>query len=267
MKKALFTILILFLGLFLIVCGLLFFFQENLIFFPQKLEKDYQFRFKGNFEEVTIPTKDGISLSGLLFKSEAPKGVIFYLHGNAGSLSSWGEEAKTYTDLNYDVFMLDYRGYGKSEGKISSQEQLFKDNQLVYEQLKENYTEENIVILGYSLGSGLASKLAATNNPKLLILQAPYYSIIDIMKHSYSWIPTFILKYKLETNEYLKQCDMPIVLFHGKQDYIIYYGSSLKLKADFPSQITLIPLDNQGHNGMTDNKKYRKEIIQLLAQY
>ncbi len=266
MKKALFTILILFLGLYLIACGLLYFFQENLIFFPQKLAKDYKFRFKGNFEEVTIPTKDGISLSGLLFKSDAPKGVIFYLHGNAGSLSSWGKVAKTYTDLNYDVFMLDYRGYGKSEGKISSQEQLFQDNQNVYERLKETYSEEKIVIMGYSFGTGLASKLAATNNPKLLILQAPFYSMIDIMKHHYSWIPTFILKYKLETNEYLKECDMPIILFHGKRDRIVYYGSSPKLKADFPSQITFIPLKDLGHNGMSDDKEYQQAIKNILAE-
>ena len=79
---------------------------------------------------MNIKMNDNTLLNGLLFKTDNSKGVIFYLHGNAGSLNSWGEVAKAYTDLNYDVFMIDYRGYGKSEGSISSQGQFFQDMQL-----------------------------------------------------------------------------------------------------------------------------------------
>src|SRR5580693_10616872 len=100
-------------GIYIAICGIFFFFQEKLIFFPQKLEKNYKFRFSQKFEEINIRTKDNKFLNGILFKADSSKGLIFYLHGNAGSLSSWGEVAKTYTDLNYDVFMLDYRGFGK----------------------------------------------------------------------------------------------------------------------------------------------------------
>src|SRR5580693_8273538 len=93
-------------GIYIAICGIFFFFQE-------KLEKNYKFRFSQKFEEINIRTKDNKFLNGILFKADSSKGLIFYLHGNAGSLSSWGEVAKTYTDLNYDVFMLDYRGFGK----------------------------------------------------------------------------------------------------------------------------------------------------------
>jgi uncharacterized protein len=74
-------------------------------------------------------------LNGLLFKADSSKGVIFYLHGNAGNIGSWGNVATTYTKLNYDVFIIDYRGYGKSEGKINGQEQLFNDNEAAYNAL------------------------------------------------------------------------------------------------------------------------------------
>ena len=109
------------LGLYILVCGLMFVLQEKLIFFPQKLDKDHQFSFRQPFEEVYIKTEDQKSLHGLLFRADSSKGLIFYLHGNAGSLDAWGEVAETYTRLHHDVFLLDYRGYGKSEGAIESE--------------------------------------------------------------------------------------------------------------------------------------------------
>ena len=264
MKKTLLTLLKLALGFYIALCGLLYFFQEKLIFFPQKLASDYPFNFGKNVEEKYVETPDGIKLNALLFKADSSKGLIFYLHGNAGSLAGWGEVAQFYTALQYDVFMLDYRGYGKSDGEIKSQTQLFQDNQLAYTQLLKTYTEDQVVVLGYSIGSGLAAKLAADNNPKLLILQAPYYSLTDMMKHNYPFVPTFLLKYTFETNNYLKNCKMPVVLFHGDKDNVIYHGSSLKLQSEFKPQDTLITLSQQGHNGMTDNEVYKKEMAKLL---
>jgi pimeloyl-ACP methyl ester carboxylesterase len=264
MKKRLLRILKIVIGIYIVLCGILYFYQEKLIFFPQKLEKNYQFKFGQKFEELNIKTNDDKILNGLLFKVENSKGLIFYLHGNAGSLSTWGEVAETYNDLDYDIFIIDYRSYGKSEGEINSQNQLFEDNQIAYNELKKRYKEDKIIVIGYSIGTGLAAKLASANNPKLLILQAPYYSLTDMMKHTYSFLPTFLLKYKFETNDYLKNCKMPVVIFHGNQDRVIYYGSSLKLKKEFKPQDTLITLNRQGHNGMTKNKEYRIELMKIL---
>lgn len=264
MRKNLLTILKFVAGLYIILCVLLYFFQEKLIFFPQKLESNYKFSFDQKFEELNIKTSDDKLLNTILFKADSSKGVIFYLHGNGGSLSSWGDVAKTYTDLHYDVFMLDYRGYGKSEGSIDGQTQFFQDIQTAYNKLKSKYAEDKIIVLGYSIGTGLAAKIASTNNPTLLILQAPYYSLTDMMRHTYPIIPTFILKYKFETNDYIKNCKMPIVIFHGNKDEVIYYGSSLKLKEEFKKHDTLITLNGQGHNGITENPDYKMEIRKIL---
>src|SRR5690349_16298730 len=129
MKKYILKALKIILGVYALICALLFFFQEKLIFHPQKLEKEYQFQFDQKFEEKSITTSDGTVLSGLLLKADSSKGIIFYLHGNSASLSSWGVVAKTYTSLHYDLFLLDYRGFGKSEGEINSQSQLYADIQ------------------------------------------------------------------------------------------------------------------------------------------
>ncbi len=248
------------------MCALLFFLQEKLIFFPEKLPKNFQFRFYQQYKEISIKTHDNILLNSILFKADNSKGVIFYLHGNAGSLNSWGEVAGIYTDLNYDVFMPDYRGYGKSEGMINSERLLYEDVQTAYDSLKTRYDESKIIVLGYSIGTGLATKVAATNHPKLLILQSPFFSLTDLAKNLYPIIPTFILKYKFETNKHIQKCNMPVVIFHGDRDEIIYYNSSVKLKALIKTTDTLITLKDQGHNGMSSNPRYLSELKKILLK-
>jgi len=265
MKKNLLRVFIIVVAGYILICTALYFKQEDLIFYPDKLPGNYTFSFQHPFTEIPIKTKDSAVLNALLFTADDPKGVIFYLHGNAGSLDSWGGVAKTYTALHYNVFMVDYRGYGKSEGTITSQQQMFDDMQAAYDTVKAHFTENKITVLGYSIGTGPAAYIAANNKPGRLILQAPYYSLTDMMRHTYPIIPTFILKYKFATNNYLEQCTMPVAIFHGDADEVIYYGSSLKLQQLFKSGDTLITLHNQGHNGITDNEEYKAALTKLLA--
>lgn len=260
------SVLILVLFLYFCLCLLIFLFQEKLIFFPQKLDKSYNFEFNGDFEEVNITTDENLQLHGLLFKAENTKGLIFYLHGNAGSLASWGNVADVYTSLNYDVFILDYHGFGKSEGKIKSLDKLYRDIQQVYDEVTGKYEEKNVILLGYSIGTGLASKLSADNNAKLLILQAPYYNLKDVVRHKVRIIPTFLLRYKLTNIDNLKHCQLPVYIFHGDEDEVIYYESSLKLKKELGDKIQLITLKHMGHNGMTYNSDYLSAIRNILFE-
>ncbi len=239
-------------------------YQEKIIFFPKKLKQDFVFTFSDKYDEIYFKTSDSTTLHGLLFKSADPKGLIFYLHGNAGALDTWGAVAKTYVNLNYDVFILDYRGFGKSEGDIQCQDQLFNDIQTAYNLMSEMYPEQEIVVLGYSIGTGPAAKLASDNNPGLLILQAPYYNLSDVMKKTFPIIPTFLLRYKLETDQYITSCNIPVVIFHGDSDEVIYYGSSIKLKELTKEGDTLITLIDQPHNGMTNNPQYMDAIKKIL---
>ena len=251
--------------LYAAVCCLLYYKQESLLFFPQKLPPDYRFSFPVSFEEHWIAAADGTRLHGLLFTTPAPKGLIFYLHGNAGSLADWGDVAPVYTSLGYDVFMLDYRGYGKSEGAISTEKQLISDAMAAYEHVKVRYHETQIVVLGYSLGTGLATWLAAHYQPRLLILQAPYYSFQDLAQHFYPWVPGVLLRYPMRTHELLPQVKAPVVLIHGDQDEVVYYGSSLKLKPLLKPTDRLITLPGIGHNGMTETPIYQTIIRGILS--
>lgn len=264
MKKKLTKILKSIALLVIILFGLLYFFQEKIIFLPEKLDKNYSFNFNNKFEELNFKAEDGVSLNGLLFRAKESKGLVFYLHGNAGSLKNWGQISDLYTNLNYDIFILDYRGFGKSEGKIKSEKQLFEDNQIVFDKIKERYSEKNIIVIGYSIGSGMAAKLASENSPKHLILQAPYFSLTDLVKNKYSLIPSFLLKYKIETEKFLDDCKMPLTIFHGDNDNVIYYGSSVKLKNKYKDKIDFITLNGESHNGINENYEYAIQLMNIL---
>ena len=253
-------------AIYVAVCIGLYFYQEKIIFFPTKLDKNYTFEFPEKFEELYFKTNDGHALNGVLFKADSSKGLVFYLHGNGGSIKGWGDIAKKYTDLHYDLFILDYRGYGKSDGEITSESQLYNDLQLVYNSFKKTYKENQIVIIGYSIGTGLAAKLASVNNPKLLILQAPYVSLTDMMRHRYPIIPTFLLKYRFETNTFIKACKMPVIIFHGNKDEVIYYESSLTLKTLFKKTDHLFIINGLGHNKMNDDLTYLSELKKILEK-
>ncbi len=263
MRKLILVIVLILSVVYVGLCSLLYFNQESILFVPAKLKSSYVFEFREPFEEIDIPVKDA-SLNGLLFKADSAKGLIFYLHGNGGSLAGWGQIAGTYTRLGYDIFMLDYRGYGKSSGTIESQQHIYDDNQAVYNEIKKRYNEDSIIILGYSIGSGLAAKLASDNHPKLLILQAPYYNLAHLMKSKYPFVPTFLLKYRFSTNEHLQASKVPVVIFHGDQDFVIPLESSLMLQKNFKTNDTLIILKGQGHNNISDNYKYQFELENIL---
>ncbi len=263
--KVLFWILGVGAALYVAVCMLLYFQQERLLFFPTKLAPDYRFRFAQRFEERWLPTADGTRLHGLLFPADSARGLVFYLHGNGGALDSWGEVAATYTRLGYSVFLLDYRGYGKSGSRISSQTQLLSDVDTAYQQLTAEFPERQTVLLGYSLGTGVAAWLAARHYPRLLILQAPYASMRATARQHYPWVPGFVVRYPMATDEVLPHVTAPIVIFHGDQDEVISPRSTAQLKQALKPGDEFISLPGAGHNGMTDNPDYQRALRRILG--
>lgn len=225
--------------------------------FPQTpLPSGYNFNFNYSFKEIKLRTVDSINLCALLFPSPKAKGVILYLHGSNGAADIWGKIAPVYTDLGYDFFLLDYRGYGKSEGKVADEQQICKDAQLAYDTLKARYGEEHIIVIGQSIGTGAAAVLAANNHPKKLILQAPYYSIEDWTHQLAPNLQIVDNPFKFETYKWIKQATCAIVLIHGNADNGVYYGSSEKLSKFLKPKDEFITLKNEGHNDFTKNRQY-----------
>lgn len=252
--------------IYVVLLAFMYLFQEKFIFHPKKFSPDYKFTYAARFKEYNIETKDKKHINALLFQADTAKGLVFYLHGNSGAIDTWGFQSDFYNKLHYDFFIMDYRGFGKSEGDIESEEQFFSDVQLAYDEMKKIYGEDRIIVIGYSIGTGPAAMLAAKNKPKHLILKAPYYSLIDMMHQRYSFVPDFILNYKLETFNYLPQAKMPVTIFHGTNDGVIYYGSSLRLKEKFKKGDTLFTLEGQRHNGINENEIYKREVKRILEQ-
>ena len=260
--------LCLILGL-LYVIAMTFFYvnQEKFYFHPKTLSTDYQYNFDTEFEEVNIPVDKNNTLNSLLFKSKTSKGVILYLHGNAGALHDWGMRSELYTNNNYDVLFVDYRGFGKNKNQLQNETMLHNDMQQVYNFLKTRYQENNIVVLGFSIGSGLATNLASNNNPKLLILEAPYYSFESLVKKIAPFVPKFLISYKIPTEKFIIQVKCPIVVFHGKNDMLITpEENSVKLKKLIPNKIDLHLIDNCNHNGIYRNEFYLKTLPSILDQ-
>lgn len=238
--------------------------QEKVIFYPDKLAADHQFKFEGKFREMFFQVDKKTKLNGLLFYADSSRGLVFYLHGNGGCIDSWGKIAGIYTGNHYDFFIPDYRGYGKSEGKIRLEKQFYSDLQIIYDSLKKLYNEKNIVLIGYSIGTGPAAKLAADNRPALLILKAPYYNLPDLAHQYIRIIPACFIRYKFSTNEFISKVKCPITIFHGDKDEVIYTGSSYKLEKLFKKGDTLIILPGQKHNGMNNNEEYLINLKRIL---
>ncbi|WP_246236302.1 alpha/beta hydrolase [Flavobacterium ajazii] len=235
-----------------------------MVFHNSKLPKDYKFDYQQKFEEVNIASFDGAILNGLLFKAEKSKGLVFYLHGNAGTLETWGKIAKIYTSLGYDIFILDYRSFGKSDGEIENEDQLSKDISIVYKKVTEKYSQNKIIIAGYSIGSGFAAKLALENNPKALILQAPYYNFLELSSSRVPFFPDFMKKFSLETNLHLPKVKSPIYIFHGIDDQLIPIDNSIRLKKLLKSNVCFYPLKNQEHIGVNENEDFQEQLKIIL---
>jgi pimeloyl-ACP methyl ester carboxylesterase len=249
---------------YLIIVSSIYINQTGMIFQSAALAKDHRFNYQDEFEEINTESFDGVNLHGLLFKAQHSKGLIFYLHGNAGTLDTWGDISKIYTSLGYDIFILDYRSFGKSEGKIESEEQLNKDVAAVYKVLKSRYAEKNIIITGYSIGSGLAAILASENHPKALLLQSPYYSFTALSSQRVPFFPDFMKKFRFDTFKYLPKVAAPIHIFHGTDDQLISFENSVKLKELLQDKADLYPLHNQGHVGVNENTDFQNALKIIL---
>lgn len=252
---------------YLIIAAMLYFLQERLIFLPTKLPADYEFSFSEPFKEVFLKADDEALLNGIHFKLEDPKGVILYFHGNAGDLSRWGEITSYFTTKGYEVIVMDYRTYGKSTGKLS-EAVLYTDAQLFYDYAKSKYPEDKIVVYGRSLGTGIASKIASSNNPSKLILETPYYSLEDVGRSRFPWLPVKLLsRYAIPSYEFVTRVKCPITIFHGTDDQVVPFESGKKLFETIRNENKkMIVIEGGAHNNLSAFEAYQNNIDEILLE-
>lgn len=252
-------------SLYIMVSTLLYFLQEKMLFHPTVLSQDFKFEFSYPFEELFFRTDDDAVINAVHFKTENPKGVILYFHGNAGDLSRWGVITEFFVEKQYDVLVMDYRTFGKSTGKLS-EAALYNDSDYCYNYLKKYYSEDDITVYGRSLGTGMATYIASKNKPKQLILETPYYSMTDVAKSRFPVFPVqYVLKYKLPSYQFITNVDCPISIFHGTNDQVVPYKSARGLFKVAPTpQTTFTTIEGGNHGNLINYDAFLKGVNQVL---
>lgn len=236
----------------------LWFGQEALLFDPVKLPADHRFAFGTDVQETWVDVP-GARLNALHLQLPKPDGVVFFLHGNSGNLETWFVNADFYRNANFDMFMLDYRGYGKSTGRIESQAQLEADVLAAWNTIAPRYAGKRRVILGRSIGTGLASALAATVQPEQTVLVSPYESMVALAGAHYPWVPSAFLRYPLRSDLALQQVQGPVLLAHGEKDTLIPPSNSEHLqKLAKRAQLLIVP--GAAHNDMQTFDAYLNAV-------
>jgi len=217
---------------YLVVCLIFYFLQDYFFFRPEILPKNFTYQYVFPFEEVNFEMEDGGFINGIHFKVPNSKGVVYYFKGNSRSIKGWGKFARDFVSKGYDFFMVDYRGFGKSTGK-RTESILYNDGQHVYKWLQTQYEEDRILIYGRSLGSGIATRIASWNHPKMLILDSPYVSFLkQIQRYGFLLPIKWILKYHIRTDHFIKKVSCPTFIIHGKKDRLIPFHHSEQLQND-----------------------------------
>ena len=229
--------------------------QERLLFMPQRLPPDHRFALGADVHERTIDVP-GARLHALHLQLPAPRGVVFFLHGNAGNLESWFVDLEFYRRANFDLFMIDYRGYGKSAGRIESEAQLHADVRAAWDAIAPTYAGRKRVLFGRSLGSGLVAHLAVPVQPDLTVLVSPYSSMRALAADHYPWVPAALLRYRLDTGTAVGQMRTPLLLVHGDRDTLIAPRHSDALRELNP-QARLHRVPGAGHNDLQEFDDYR----------
>ncbi len=255
---------------FAIVYGALcviFYFGQDLFFFrPERLPKWFKYKYPFPFTEVNFEMEDGGSVNALHFRVPNSKGVVFYIKGNSRSIKGWGKFAKDFVGKGFDFFIMDYRGFGKSRGR-RTEDILYADLQQVYKWLAGEYGEERIILYGRSLGSGLAARIASWNNPRMLILDCPYYSFLhQIRRYAFILPVALLLRYQIRTDRFIKKVHCPVFILHGKKDRLIPYRQSEMLQTIAPERITLYVIEGAGHNNLPDFPEYHDLLYDILHE-
>lgn len=265
--KLVFSIIFLIANGYGILCGGLYFFQENLLFHPTQLPQDHTFTINTPFTEVTHKTQDGAVLHGLHFTVEKPKGTLLYYHGNAGDVSRWGEIVQYFVKKNLNVIVMDYRNFGKSTGDLSEQA-LYEDALLWYAYAKNTAKKTNtsLYVYGRSLGTTFATYVASKKEVKQLVLETPFYSIEDEAQSRFPVLPiSSLLKYKFPTYKYITKVAAPITVIHGTADKVVPYMNGKRLYDLIARDSkTFVSIPDGGHNDLINYPAYNDGIDMLF---
>lgn len=243
---------------------------RQLIFFPEKThyEKPRDYGFDAEDVEISLP---GAKLHGWFLKAPDEKAVLYFLHGNAGNISHRLYKAKGWVERNISVFLLDYRGYGKSSGEINEGEDIVRDAEAGLDFLKSRgYTMQQIIFYGESLGTYAMVRLSERHKAAAVVLEAPFTSFVDIGRIHYPQAPSFLLKgFEFASADHIANIKPPMFILHGTLDEICPYEMAGELMEKAPEPKALFTIPNGAHNDLpnTAGDDYWEKPYEFVTKY
>lgn len=216
------NILLLLLGLVLLN-SCMYLQQSSMIFFPYATLDQTPAEWGLVYEDVFLDTEDGVRLHGWYIPRHGSKQALLFFHGNAGNISHRGASVEIFHRLGLNVFIFDYRGYGKSQGK-PDEKGLYKDARAAWRYLSKErgFGQEEIILFGRSLGGAVAAELAAEIQPGGLILESTFSSAKDVANAVFPVLSRLIfLRYDFDTATHVRRVACPVLVLHSPDDEII----------------------------------------------
>lgn len=245
--------------------------ERAMIFFPEPLPRGFSFvtlpRWGG--EELFLTAQDGVEIHALYFPAQQGKRFAFlYLHGNAGSLADWQFVAEDLLRFGPALLILDYRGYGKSQGEIT-EEGLYRDAFAGWEALLgKGFSPEEIIIYGRSLGTAVGITLAKQVSPRALILESPFTSLRDLARDHYPFLPPGLPRhFTFDSGRLAGQLKLPVLILHGDQDEIVPVEHARRLYERFSEPKKLVVIPGGHHNDLSTFPSYNEAIQAFLEDH
>ena len=238
-------------------------FQRNLLYHPEE-NNYFDDQLIVPIEKVKIKTKDNIELLSWYHNKDIIKyKTILFLHGNAGSLENRIHKINHFMNMNINFLLISWRGFSGNKGK-PTEKGLYEDARSAIEWLKEKgINENNIIIYGESLGTGIATEISQNKNFAGVILESPFTSMIAAGKDKYLYLPVrFLLKDKYESDKKIKNIKSPILVMHGKVDKIVpfYMGKKIYELANEPKYFYFSEYDNH-------MMEYNENLLKVLKDF
>jgi len=206
----------------------IYFIQTSLIFYPNMPGRNLVAtpdNLGMSYQNVELVTGDDVKLHGWFIPHKKAKGTVLFFHGNAGNISHRLDSIEIFHRLELNVFIIDYRGYGQSDGKIS-EKGTYRDAEAAWHYLNnaQDINAKQIIIFGRSLGASIASWLASKHTPAALIIESGFTSVPSMGQRLYPFLPIrWLSQYKYNTQQYVKNITCPVMVAHSKNDEIIPY--------------------------------------------
>ena len=240
-------LIIIMLGLLLL--NLLMYYQQSMmIYFPMKEIQQTPADWRMDYEDVTLTTSDKVQIHGWFIPHKKAKQTLLFFHGNAGNISHRRESIEIFHRLGLNVFIIDYRGYGNSNG-MPDEQGLYKDALAAWSYLTKgkDFTGDQILIFGRSLGGAVAANLASRVQAGGVLLESTFSSARDFAGIVFPFLSRLILmRYEFKTAEMIKQVTSPVLVIHSPDDEIMPYqlGEKVFESANQPKQFMRLKGDH-----------------------